>query len=180
MTINYSSLVHGYLDAHNAHDPDRSLAFLADDVRLEAVGRGEVSGLEEARRVAAWDAVLQSQMKAFDLRASGRDVYARMEERNEWLRLAGISHLEYPDCRFTFRGRLICHVRMEMAEESRRLFGETLQTIVAWAAHERPVDLGRLLPAGEFQYGPRAARGWLNLLAHWRAATGGRRPAADR
>ena len=162
-------IVQAYLAAGNSHNPDAALVFLTDDVVLEAVGRGQVQGKKEARQSAAWDAVLKSHIEAFALKEAGTQVTGRLEERNEWLRLAGIAHVEYHDCRFTFRGQLLCHIQTEMAEESRRAMDMALKAVATWAVRERPADLGRLLPAGRFSYGSRAARGWLALLADWKA-----------
>jgi hypothetical protein len=171
-------IVQAYLAAGNSHNPDAALAFLTEDVVLEAVGRGQFRGREEARRAAAWDAALNSETKAFDLQQVGHRVVGRLEERNEWLRLVGIPHIEYHDCRFAFRGQRIHHIRTEMRGESREAMDTALKAVFTWAARERPVDLGRLLPSGHFRYGPRAARGWLALLASWQAS-GGHIPSND-
>ena len=135
------SIVQAYLAAGNSHNPDAALAFLTEEVVLEAVGRGQVQGKREARRVAAWDAVLDSETKAFDLRQVGHRVIGRLEERNKWLSLVGIPYIDYRDCRFAFRGQRIHHIQTELSVESRKAMDTALKAVVTWAARERPVSI---------------------------------------
>lgn len=53
-------IVTAYLDAHNAHDIERTLAFLSDDFRFEAVDVWVRQGKHLARQLEEWDAAINS------------------------------------------------------------------------------------------------------------------------
>lgn len=94
-------LVKSYLETHNAHDIDRAVSLLSEDVIFETVGVWIKRGQDKVRELEEWDAALGSSLAFTGLAAEGNQVKCQATERNAWFRLAGIDEVYYDSCVFT-------------------------------------------------------------------------------
>jgi hypothetical protein len=160
--------IEAYLDAHNHHDLDKTMACFAEDIRFEMGDVWKKAGKGEVRKLEEWDNAVNSRLTASDMRESGDTVTCRLTESNDWYDLAGVGEVAYQRCTITVKEGKITRINTELTPESMMGVTEALKAIMEWAARERPAVLAELMPNGELVYGAQNGAKWLQMLRAWK------------
>ena len=160
-----------YEQAHNNHDIEKIISMYSNDARFEIVGSWIRSGKEEILGLAEWDSVTNSRMIITDIKTIGDTVTFKLQEGNDWFRLAGIEYMYYEPCRIVFRNGLITELKAETTAESLGLFMEIWPGVFKWLSAEKGDELSALISGGEFVYNRENAEKWLTLLREWKEHT---------
>jgi hypothetical protein len=158
-----------YQDAHNSGNVRGVLSLCAEDIKYEVVDQRKVEGKDKFRSLVEMDAVLNSRLIFTDVKVSGKKVTCVVEERNDWLELAGIDALNYEYREFTFEKGLIKTVRTKHTDESARAMQEFGVSFGKWAAEKRQEELVALRREGPVNKGN--VDKWLSLMREWREDT---------
>jgi hypothetical protein len=96
-----------------------------------------------------------------------------MVERNDILRLMGISEIAYHNCHVSFRDGLIGEMRAELVPASREANDAAMRALMAWASSERREVLEQLMSQEGSAHTAQNARIWLALVQDWRQSMRG-------
>ena len=164
-------LILAYMEAHNCHDVEAALAFLAEDIRLGLPGVWIKEGKAEIRSLEQWDAAINGQLRFCEIEVDGDTVTCTSVESNDWFRLAGIDEIGYDSVVITTSDGQIAGITAVISPEGAEQISTALGAVIAWASEERAEVPETLMPGGEFIYSAEAAERWLALLHEWRQAT---------
>ena len=119
-----------YMEAHNSHDVEKVMSFYAEDARFEFVESWVREGKEAIRKQEEFDAALNSQLDFTDLKVSGDIVTAKVTERSDYYKLAGIDEVYYEYYTIIFRDGLIKEIKTELTQESVKAINEVFQGLL--------------------------------------------------
>jgi len=156
--------------SHNSHDTEKTLSFLAEDVRYEMVGNWIAEGRHEMRRFEEWDSATSSHIVYVDIHTNENVLMCKVIERNDWFSLLGIEAIYYDSVRITYEDGLISEIVSQQSAESMIAARTAFESFILWAARERPYDLAELMRGIEFVFSGENAGRWLKLLREWREA----------
>jgi hypothetical protein len=158
-----------YQEAHNSGNVKKALSLCTEDVKYEVVGQRTILGKDKFRKLVEMDAALNSQLTFTDVKVSGNKVTCIVEERNDWLKVAGIDALNYEYREFTFEKGLIKSVRTKPTEESAKAMREFGVSFGRWAAEKHQEELVELRREGAVNKDN--VDRWLTLMREWREDT---------
>ncbi len=156
--------------ALNSHHIEGYLALFTDDISFRLGGYAD-EGIQELRKVAEWDSVLNSDYSFTDIRMVGDTVICKCAEVNELINLMGIEIGTYDSVKIVFNDGLIKYMSFEMTMECYEADKKAWSSLMDWATKERSQQLTRLMPEGKFVVNATSANGWLALFREWRKAT---------
>ncbi len=162
-----NEIILAYQDAHNAHDIDRVLSFLAPDIRFGMSGLWVKQGLEELRALEEWDAALNSHLTFEKIKMRNQRLECRGTETNDWYQMVGISKITYDSIKFEFDLMKINHIRAKISPKSERQIDQVINEVLRWALTARPEVVEEVIPRGVFVYGRKQALRWKALLDEW-------------
>jgi hypothetical protein len=160
--------VKGYVAALNAHDVEKALSYLSDELAL--VSRGTETSLDKTalREMLGWDVAVQSAVSYESLDWEGETVTALFTERNDFYELLGISERRYR-VTFGFEGDNIASLRVEPVADDAPSLAEALRPVVEWASTGHGELLAEIYADGDLVLSEGSARKWMELLRAWRA-----------
>jgi hypothetical protein len=161
-----------FLEAYSTYRIPDALALVTDDVLVRERDGGTLQGRAALRSRMGWDSVVSTQFRVTELRTRGDTVaLIALTETSTWLQLLGVGYLEYEDAYLVFRGGRIAEFALGLTVPARReVLERQLGRFLPWTQHESPERLSRVFPDGRFDYEPRRAADWLNLLREWAGA----------
>jgi hypothetical protein len=161
-----------FLEAYSTYRIPNALALVTDDVLVRERDGRTLQGRAALRARIGWDSVVSTQFRVTDLRTRGDSVeLIGLTETSAWLQLLGVGYLEYADAYLVFRRGRIAEFSFGTTLPARReVLERQLGRFLPWTQHESPERLSRVFPGGRFDYEPRRAADWLNLLREWAGA----------
>ena len=160
--------VKGYVEALNAHDVDKALSYLADELRFVTEDMEETLDRTTVRGMLGWDVATQSTVSYEELESEGDTVTALFTERNDFFALLGIPERRY-QATFRFEGENIASLHIEPAGDDAPSLDEALEPVLTWASTRHGDVLAQIYPNGSLVFSEDSARKWLELLRAWRA-----------
>ncbi|MHC4643204.1 MAG: hypothetical protein ACYS32_16290 [Planctomycetota bacterium] len=158
--------IQAYQEAHNSGDVEKELSMFADNPKYEIVDQWAREGRENLRTLIETDAALNSQLIIKVLKVSKNKVTCSLEERNDWLRLAGIDPLNYEYREFIFEKGRIKEIRSKTTDEGAEALEAFRASFFEWAVNNRKEEfkvLRRQNVISKNNVGK-----WLDLLRAWR------------
>jgi len=158
--------VQAYLEAHNSGDVEKELSFFVENPKYEVVDQWTRVGMENLRTLIETDAALKNQLTIKDVKVSKNRVTCSLEERSDWLKLAGIDPLHYEYREFIFEEGLIKEIRSKATEKDAKALEAFRASFFEWAMKNRPEEmkvLRRQVVITKDNVGS-----WLDLLRAWR------------
>jgi len=158
--------VQAYQEAHNSGDVEKELSMFTDNPKYEVVDQWAREGKENLRTLIETDAALNSQLTIKVLKVSNNKVTCSFEERNDWLRLAGIDPLNYEYREFIFEKGRIKKIRSKATVEGAAALEAFRASFFEWAVNNRKEEfkvLRRQNVISQNNVGK-----WLDLLRAWR------------
>lgn len=165
-------IVLAYLEAHNAHDVERTLSCLSPTIRFMMTGLWTREGLDEMSAMETWDAELNSHLTFEGLKIRQGRMDCRGSETNDWYQFVGIQQVDYDSIKFEFTGGKISRIRAKMSPKSERAVDQAMNDVVRWALEEAPDEVEALVPRGILRYGHEQALRWMALLKEWKTQAG--------
>jgi hypothetical protein len=162
--------VQAYLEAHNGGDVEEELSFFADNPKFEVVNQWTREGRGNLRILIETDAALHSQLVIKDVKVSKNKVMCSLEERNDWLKLAGIDPLYYEYREFIFEKGLIKEIRSKPTEEGAKALEAFRSSFYEWAMKNRAEEM-RVLRRQNIISKDNVGK-WLELFRAWREESG--------
>ncbi len=162
--------VQAYMEAHNRGDVEEELSFFADNPKYEVVDQWTREGKENLRILIETDAALHSQLVIKDMKVSKNKVTCSLEERNDWLKIAGIDPLYYEYREFIFEKGLIKEIRSKPTEEGAKSLEAFRSSFYEWAMKNRPEEM-RVLRRQNIISKDNVGK-WLELFRAWREESG--------
>jgi hypothetical protein len=162
--------VQAYLEAHNGGDVEEELSFFADNPKFEVVNQWTREGRGNLRILIETDAALHSQLVIKDVKVSKNKVTCSLEERNDWLKLAGIDPLYYEYREFIFEKGLIKEIRSKPTEEGAKSLEAFRSSFYEWAMKNRAEEM-RVLRRQNIISKDNVGK-WLELFRAWREESG--------
>jgi hypothetical protein len=162
--------VQAYLEAHNGGDVEEELSFFADNPKFEVVNQWTREGRGNLRILIETDAALHSQLVIKDVKVSKNKVMCSLEERNDWLKLAGIDPLYYEYREFIFEKGLIKEIRSKPTEEGAKSLEAFRSSFYEWAMKNRAEEM-RVLRRQNIISKDNVGK-WLELFRAWREESG--------
>jgi len=164
-------LVQAFQDVANRHAVDTVMGMFADDAEFEIVGLYTVVGKQQIRAIFEYDAGVNTELQFINCTSEGDTVTCQLVERNDRLKVIGISKLQYTSCVLTFKDRLIRKFTVTPPAESARSIGEIWQAFLPWLGRNYPADYSKMFtPAGRFIYNRENGERVVPLLKEWRAS----------
>lgn len=154
----------------NAHDTAQTLALFTADAVLDFGPMGAVSGHDAIDRIHEYDVALATQLDFETCVLDGDDVVCRVTETNQWLAIAGIDSITYPETRFAFddTGK-IRSIAALPSQESQAALGAAMSAFGAWAQANAAERFAALFDTqGNFQFSYDNGQTVLRLLREWR------------
>lgn len=154
----------------NGGNLESTLNLFADKPTLHFGPLGTISGLNEIRGILEYDIALNTHLRFHECQANAAEVVCRVEETNDWLKLADIASITYDKNEFSFSsdGR-IQSIDATLSNESRQLLGAAMVQFGDWAKSNQPVEYAELFSKeGAFVYSHDNAVKVLALLKVWR------------
>jgi len=137
-----------YQEARNGGDITKELSFYTEDIKYEVVGQWTIVGKEELRKVIETEIVLNSRLIFTDVKFSKNKVTCKVEEKNDWLKLAGIDSLHYEFREYIFEKGLIKKIRTKPTQESAKAIANSIGVFGRWAVENRREEYDELRNAG--------------------------------
>ena len=162
--------VQAYLEAHNSGDVEGELSFFAENPKYEVVDQWTREGIENLRILIETDAALNSQLTLKDVKVSKNKVTCKLEERNDWLKLAGIDPLYYEYREFIFEKGLIKEIRSKATAEGAKSLEAFRASFYDWVVKNR-TDEFKALRRQNIISKDNVGK-WLDLMRAWREAGG--------
>lgn len=162
--------IQAYLEAHNSGDVEGELSFFAEHPKFEVVDQWTREGMENLRTLIETDAALNSQLTIKNVKVSKNKVTCSLEERNDWLRLAGIDPLYYEFREFIFEEGLIKEIRSKATAECAEALETFRESFFNWAMKNHPEEMKVLRRQSVIT--KNNVGKWLELLGAWREAGG--------
>lgn len=158
------------VDAYQAAVNEENLAVLESlytvDCVFELEGQWRKIGWDQISNLAEWDTTVNTRVTVTVDSTEENVVYARIDQSNDWLTGYGIDTIHYVT-EFVTRGEQISSIRTAATPESRDEFARQWQRVFGYMKMTHPELFRELLPGGEFQYTPEAAKKWLELFEEW-------------
>lgn len=158
--------VQAYLEAHNRGDVEQELSFFADNPKYEVVNQWTREGIENLRILIETDAALNSQLVMKVVKVSKNKVTCSLEERSDWLKLAGIDPLYYEYREFIFEKGLIKEIRSKPTEEGAMALEAFRTSFYGWAVKNRKQEFNALRRQNIVS--KENVGRWLDLFRAWR------------
>jgi len=158
--------IQAYLEAHNSGDVEGELSFFAENPKYEVVDQWTREGMGNLRTLIETDAALNSQLTIKNVKVSKNKVTCSLEERNDWLRLAGIDPLNYEYREFIFENGLIKEIRSKATEEGAEALEAFRASFYQWAVKNRAEEFKVLRRQSVIT--KNNVSKWLDLLRAWR------------
>ena len=158
--------VQAYLDAHNSGDVETELSLFAENAKFEIVDQWSREGQEDLRALIETDVVLQSHLTIKDVKVSKNKVTCNLEERNDWLKLAGVDPLHYEFREFIFEKGLIKEIRSKQSEEDVKTLEKFRGDFGEWAFEHRKEEMAVLRRQSVITKDNIGK--WLDLMRTWR------------
>lgn len=162
--------VQAYLEAHNRGDVEEELSFFADHPKYEVVDQWTREGKGNLRILIETDAALHSQLVIKAVKVSKNKVTCSLEERNDWLKLAGIDPLYYEYREFIFEKGLIKEIRSKPTEEGAKALEAFRTSFYDWVVKNR-TDEFKALRRQNIISKDNVGK-WLDLMRAWREEGG--------
>ncbi len=161
-----------FLEAYSAYRIPDALDLVTAEVLVRERGGRTLQGRAALRSRMSWDSVVSTQFRVTELRTRGDTVeLVALTETSAWLQLLGVGYLEYEDAYLVFRRGRIAEFSLGTTLPARQeVLERQLGMFLPWTQHESPERLSRVFPGGRFDYAPRRAADWLNLLREWAGA----------
>ena len=166
----YSATVLEFQEYKNGGNLESALNLFADKPTLHFGPLGTISGLNEIRDILEYDIALNTHLRFQECRANAAEVVCRVEETNDWLKLAEIASITYDENKFSFSldGR-IQSIEARLSAESRQMLGAAMVQFDEWAKTNQPIEYAELFSKeGAFIYSHDNAEKVLALLKAWR------------
>lgn len=164
-------VVTAFLEAHNEHEMQRKLSYLAEDVRYYVEDNHLLDGWEEIRGLAEWDSVLLSVMEFGDYETRGDSLLVdRFTETNQWVQRMELERLTHlPGTLFRVDDGRIVEIRPAgLSDDSQRAVEDALSGFLEWAEPRFPEDVEILFDdEGRLVYTAESAQTWMRLLLRW-------------
>lgn len=158
--------VQAYLEAHNSGDVEKELSLFADNPKYEVVDQWTREGIGNLRILIETDAALNSKLTIKDVKVSKNKVTCILEERSDWLKLAGIDPLYYEYREFIFEKGLIKEIRSKPTEEGANALEAFRTSFYEWAMKNRTEEM-RVLRRQNIISKDNVGK-WLELFRAWR------------
>lgn len=158
--------VQAYQEAHNRGDVEEELSFFADNAKYEVVDQWTREGIGNLRILIETDAALHSQLIMKVVKVSKNKVTCSLEERNDWLKLAGVDPLYYEFREFIFEKGLIKEIRSKPTDEGAKALEAFRSSFYEWAVKNRKKELAVLRRQNIISKDNVGK--WLDLLRAWR------------
>ena len=162
--------VQAYLEAHNRGDVEEELSFFAENPKYEVVDQWTREGMGNLRTLIETDAALHSQLVMKVVKVSKNKVTCSFEERNDWLKLAGIDPLYYEFREFIFEKGLIKEIRSKPTEEGAKALDAFRASFYEWVVKNR-TDEFKALRRQNIISKDNVGK-WLDLMRAWREEGG--------
>lgn len=170
MAQDLRDVVKAYVEASNAHDIDKVMTFLADNIRYEEEGISERVGKAELRNKVMWDKAVNTQIEVTKLTVKGSTVTGKAVEFSDYYTAAGIDQFTYDQIVFEFAGQQIKAIKVVPSVESNDQAGNVLLAFVNWGMSNRATDMNKLKESGGFAFTSNTAPHWITLLKAWKAS----------
>ena len=162
-----TEVVRKYLEAHNSHQVEQTMACVTDTFRFEMSGAWTRIGRDNMRQLEEWDAVVNDHISYTICNEEQDKVYFAASETCNWYSVFNISEIQYNQCVATVKGDLVSELVVKYSPESEQALAVAFTKVLKWAekGHKKEIDM--LMPAGEFIYNRKNAEIWLNLVKGW-------------
>lgn len=127
-----------FVEAVNAHDVDRILEIVSDDIHISFAGLTPFEGKERVRSYFEWFAGYGA---SWDLEIVERGLEiarCRLAAHDRWSELAGISPLRYSRVDITVESGLISRIETEFTPETNQALSAVLEAFTPWATARYP------------------------------------------
>jgi hypothetical protein len=155
-----------YQEARNGDDVTKELSFYTEDVKYEVVDQWKIEGKGELRKAIETEIVLNSRLIFTDVKFSKNKVTCKVEEQNDWLKLAGIDSLHYEFREFIYEKGLIKEIRTKTTQESAEAIVSSIGAFGRWAIENRREEYDELRGTGLITKDNVGK--WLALMREWR------------
>ncbi len=158
-----------FLRAIETHDVEAALALLSEDFQLVFVEHGVTLDKSAMVDVLGWDRAVNGSLAFADLQVSDRSVAGLFTERNDFLELIGIPHLQARVVYELGDGGLIERQTYEPLPRQPSIQAH-LEPAIEWARANRPAALEEVYPGEQMSFDEASGRKWISLLEAWREA----------
>jgi hypothetical protein len=158
--------IQAYLEAHNNGDVETEMSLFAENPKFEIVDQWSREGQEDLRALIGTDAALHSHLTIKDIKVSKNKVTCGLEERNDWLKLAGVDPLHYEFREFTFEKDLIKEIRSKQVDEDIKALEKFRDDFGEWAFENRKEEMAVLRRQSVITKDNIGK--WLDLMREWR------------
>lgn len=158
--------IQAYLESHNNGDVETEMSLFAENPKFEIVDQWSREGQEDLRALIETDAALHSHLTIKDIKVSKNKVTCGLEERNDWLKLAGVDPLHYKFREFTFEKGLIKEIRSKQVDEDIKALEKFRDDFGEWAFENRKEEMAVLRRQSVITKDNIGK--WLDLMREWR------------
>lgn len=158
--------IQAYLEVHNNGDIEKELSLFAENAKFEIIDQWSREGQKDLRALIETDAALHSHLTFKDIKVSKNKVTCGLEERNDWLKLAGVDPLHYEFREFIFEKGLIKEIRSKQAEEDIKALEKFRGDFGEWAFEKRKEEMAVLRRQSVITKDNIGK--WLDLMRDWR------------
>ena len=139
------AVVRAYERAANSHDADAVLALLADRPVIDMGGDLELVGRAAVQSLHDWDRAMATEIRYSDCHASGSLVTCRATERNDLLRLAGLTSVDYRTSMLTIEEGRVVRMSAELTDASSARVNEFMGRFLGWASEHHAEALAEVV-----------------------------------
>ncbi|GJM17693.1 MAG: hypothetical protein DHS20C13_30200 [Thermodesulfobacteriota bacterium] len=161
-------VVKSYINAHNAHDIEKALAFYDENVVFELQGVWIKEGLSEMQSLEEWDASLNSNLRLESISSKEDSVFCRVVENNDWFGAVEIHDLVHDPAVFIIENRKIKKIIGYPSPETGKEIEAAIGSLYQWSQKVQDSTINELILNGQFIYSTEAAEKWLDLFDNWK------------
>ena len=161
---NDEDIIKSYMDAHNAHDIEKALSFIDEDVVFDLKGVWVKEGKAAMKTLEKWDSTLNSNLRLESVTKKADTLFCKVVENNDWFGAIGISDLVHDPVVFLLKDDKISQIIAYPSQETGQQIEAAVGSLFQWSAQVQDSTIHELIIDGQFIYSSEAANKWMELF----------------
>ena len=168
---NREEVLKSYMAAHNAHEIEKVLSYVDEDVVFDLKGVWVKEGKAAMKSLEKWDSTLNSNLRLESVSLKADTLFCKVVENNDWFKAVGITDLVHDPVAFIIEDDQIKNIVAFPSQETGKKIEAAVGSIYQWSAQVKDSTIHELIIDGQFIYTSDAANKWLELFERRSKAT---------
>ena len=160
----HEDIIKSYMDAHNAHDIEKALSFIDDNVVFDLKGVWLKEGKAAMKTLEKWDSTLNSSLRLESVTKKADTLFCKVVENNYWFDAVGVNDLVHDPVVFLVKDDKISKIIAYPSQETGQQIEAAVGSLFQWSAQVQDSTIYELIIDGQFIYSSEAANKWMELF----------------